>query len=124
MTFAEEEAELRSVLAAAWKRLPETAKGPTQFLGRQYAGCGATIGAMQKCDFACTGCYLNKDANRIRPRQTDEIKGQLDQIREWLGPNGNVQITDGEVSLRDEIRQGINKEGFHSHCICQSKCYV
>jgi len=102
MTFAEEETELRSALAAARERLPEIAKGPTQFLGRQYAGCGATIGAMPRCDFACTGCYLNKEANRIRPRPVADIKSQLDQIREWLGPNGNVQITDGEVSLRDE----------------------
>ncbi len=102
MTLEEEEREIGSVLDAAWKRLPDLARGPTQFLGRQYAGCGATIGAMPKCDFACTGCYLNKEANRVRPRSVPEIKQQLDQIRAWLGPGGNVQITDGEVSLRDE----------------------
>ncbi len=102
MTFAQEAAEVRAALAAAWQRVPESFRGPTQFMGRQYAGCGATIGAMPKCDFSCTGCYLNADANRARPAPLSEIKEQLQQIRAWLGPCGNVQLTDGEVSLRDE----------------------
>jgi hypothetical protein len=102
MTLAEEEAEVRATLAGAWERLPEAFRGPTQFLGRHYAGCGATIGAMPKCDFSCAGCYLSADANRARPKPVPEIKQQLQQIRAWLGPAGNVQITDGEVSLRDE----------------------
>ena len=102
MSLAQEEAEVRAALAAAWQRLPEQFRGPTQFLGRQYAGCGATIGAMPKCDFACAGCYLNTDANLARPKPLSEIKQQLQQIRAWLGPAGNVQITDGEVSLREE----------------------
>jgi hypothetical protein len=102
MTLAEEAAEVRVTLAAAWQRVPESFRGPTQFMGRQYAGCGATIGAMPKCDFSCTGCYLNADANRARPAQLSEIKKQLQQIRAWLGPCGNVQLTDGEVSLREE----------------------
>jgi hypothetical protein len=100
--FQSEAAEQRSALAAASKRLPPLARGPTQFLGRQYAGCGAVIGAMPKCDFACSGCYLNSQANQATARSVDEIKRQLDQIRNWLGPAGNVQITDGEVSLREE----------------------
>jgi hypothetical protein len=102
MTLAQEAAEVRTALAAAWQRVPESFRGPTQFMGRQYAGCGATIGAMPKCDFACTGCYLNADANRARPAPLSEIKEQLQQIRTWLGPCGNVQLTDGEVSLRKE----------------------
>jgi Radical SAM superfamily len=102
MTLAQEAAEVRAVLAAAWERVPAQLRGPTQFMGRQYAGCGATIGAMPKCDFHCTGCYLNADANRARPAQLSEIKEQLQQIRAWLGPCGNVQLTDGEISLRDE----------------------
>ena len=95
-------ATARTALAAAWRRLPEALRGPTQFLGRQYAGCGATIGAMPKCDFACTGCYLGEDANRAKPSSLTEIQRQLRVLREWLGPAGNVQITDGEVSLRAE----------------------
>jgi hypothetical protein len=102
MTLGQEAAEVRAALAAAWERVPAPFRGATQFMGRQYAGCGATIGAMPKCDFHCTGCYLNADANRARPAQLSEIKEQLQQIRAWLGPCGNVQLTDGEISLRDE----------------------
>ncbi len=96
-------AETRSVLAAAWARLPEPLRTPTQYLGRHYAGCGATIGAMPKCDFACAGCYLGEDANRTHPRPLAEIRTQLRELRAWLGPAGNVQLTDGEVSLRREV---------------------
>lgn len=102
MTLAEEEKESRAALSAVWASLPRPLRGPTQFLGRQYAGCGATIGLMPKCDFACSGCYLNDEANHARPKPLAEIKRQLAQIRQWLGPAGNVQITDGEVSLRPE----------------------
>ncbi len=102
MTFARQIADARSALAAAWARLPEALRGPTQFLGRHLAGCGATIGAMPRCDFACAGCYLGADANKARPRALEEIRAQLHELRAWLGPAGNVQITDGEVSLRDE----------------------
>jgi Radical SAM superfamily len=102
MTLAQEAAEVRAVLAAAWQRVPESFRGPTQFMGRQYVGCGATIGVMPRCDFSCKGCYLNADANRARSAPLSEIKEQLQQIRAWLGPCGNVQLTDGEVSLRSE----------------------
>ena len=95
-------AESRTVLAAAWARLPSSLRVPTQFLGRHYAGCGATIGAMPKCDFACTGCYLGEDANRAKPLPLDAVFAQLRDLRRWLGPAGNVQITDGEVTLRPE----------------------
>jgi hypothetical protein len=104
MTLAQEAAEVRAALAAARERVPESFRGPTQFMGRQYVGCGATIGLMPKCDFSCTGCYLNADANRARPAPLSEIKEQLRQIRAWLGPCGNVQLTDGEVSLREEAQ--------------------
>jgi MoaA/NifB/PqqE/SkfB family radical SAM enzyme len=94
--------ETRAALAAAWAALPTRLRGPTQFLGRQYAGCGATIGVLPRCDFACRGCYLGADANRLPPRPLAEVKAQLDAIRTWLGPAGNVQLTDGEVTLRAE----------------------
>jgi hypothetical protein len=102
MTLAQQAAEVRAALTAARERVPESLRGPTQFMGRQYVGCGATIGLMPKCDFSCTGCYLNADANLARPAPLSEIKEQLRQIRAWLGPCGNVQLTDGEVSLREE----------------------
>jgi len=102
MRFGEEAAERRTALAAAWETLPVALRLPTQFLGRQYAGCGATIGAMPRCDFTCRGCYLGSDANRMRPRPLVELRAQLDALRTWLGPAGNLQLTDGEITLRPE----------------------
>jgi MoaA/NifB/PqqE/SkfB family radical SAM enzyme len=93
-------AEMRAVLARAWADLPEALRLPTQFLGRQYAGCGATIGVMPRCDFTCSGCYLGKDANRAKALPLEALKEQVRRIRAWLGPAGNLQITDGEVTLR------------------------
>jgi hypothetical protein len=81
--------------------VPEIHRTTHQFLGRQYAGCGATIGALPRCDFACRGCYLGEGANRIRPAPLDEICRQLDALRGWLGHGGNVQLTDGEITLRE-----------------------
>lgn len=94
--------ETRRLLAAAWMRVPGPLRSPRQFLGRQYAGCGATIGAMPRCDFACRGCYLGEDANRVPPASVGEVKRQLAHLRAWVGEGGNVQLTDGEVTLRPE----------------------
>jgi hypothetical protein len=94
--------ETRRALAAAWARVPVRLRTARQFLGRQYAGCGATIGAMPRCDFACRGCYLGATANRVPAASLDEVKQQLARIRAWLGEGGNVQLTDGELTLRPE----------------------
>jgi Radical SAM superfamily len=94
--------ETRRLLAVAWQQLPQRFRTGNQFLGRQYAGCGATIGAMPRCDFACRGCYLGAAANRTPAQPVDEIKAQLRRLRAWLGEGGNVQLTDGEVTLRPE----------------------
>jgi hypothetical protein len=98
-------AETRTLLHDAWRRVPLAYQTPNQFLGRQYAGCGATIGAMPRCDFACRGCYLGADANRAAPEPIAEIQRQLLRIRAWLGHGGNLQLTDGELTLRpaDEL---------------------
>jgi hypothetical protein len=101
-SFAREAEEARAVLAAARAGLPEALRGPTQFRGRQYVGCGATIGAMPRCDFTCAGCYLGEGANRMRPRPLAELKAQIRDLRAWLGPAGNLQLTDGEITLRSE----------------------
>ncbi len=93
--------EARRVLAEAWARIPPALRGPRQVLGRQYAGCGALIGTLPRCDFACRGCYLGTEANRTPAAPLEEIGRQLRRVREWTGPGGNVQITDGEVTLRD-----------------------
>ena len=70
-------------------------------VGRQWEGCAATIGAMPRCAFDCTSCYLPRDANRAKPLPLEALFAQLERIRRHFGPWGNVQITDGEVTLRD-----------------------
>jgi hypothetical protein len=99
---AHEAAETEAVLAQAWASLPEVLRTPTQFLGRHYAGCGGTIGVMPRCDFTCQSCYLGADANHFRARSLEDVKAQMRTIRRWLGPAGNLQLTDGEVTLRAE----------------------
>lgn len=94
--------ETRAALAAAWAELPPALRLPTQFLGRHYAGCGATIGAMPRCDFSCRACYLGPDANSARPLALSEVKAQMRALRAWLGPGGNLQLTDGEITLRKD----------------------
>ena len=77
--------ETKRLLRAAWDRLPARFQTLNQFLGRQYAGCGATIGAMPRCVFACRGCYLGAEANSIPAQPLEAIKQQLRQMRAWLG---------------------------------------
>jgi MoaA/NifB/PqqE/SkfB family radical SAM enzyme len=57
---------------------------------------------MPRCDFGCGGCYLGRGANAVAPRPVEEIQAQMRAIRSWLGPGGNLQLTDGEVTLRAE----------------------
>jgi len=95
-------AEKRRLLAERWRDLDERWRSRTQGLGQQATGCGATIGALPACDFDCEGCYLGSDANGVERLPLPEILAQLDRMREYLGPKGNVQITDGEVTLLPE----------------------
>lgn len=92
--------EKRSLLAERWARLDPTLRLPGQGLGQKATGCGATVGIQPRCDFACTGCYLGHEANQIPALPTAAVLRQLDELRRWLGPKSNVQITDGEVTLR------------------------
>ncbi|HXO21923.1 MAG TPA: radical SAM protein [Thermoanaerobaculia bacterium] len=93
-------AEKRRILAERWAELDPGLRFPGQGLGRQATGCGATAGVEPRCDFACTGCYLGSEANRTPSLPTAAILAQLDLLRRHLGPKSNVQITDGEVTLR------------------------
>lgn len=102
MSDGSQAAEARARLDAAWAALPPALRLPTQFLGRQYVGCGATIGVMPRCDFTCRGCYLGTDANRAQPLPLGDVYAQMRALRAWLGPAGNLQLTDGEVTLRAE----------------------
>jgi hypothetical protein len=82
-----------------WNALPPEVQGPDQALGRASSGCAATYGVLERCNFACTACYLAPDANATPPLPLPEVFAQLEAIREHLGPWGNVQITAGEVTL-------------------------
>lgn len=93
-------AEKRALLAERWSRLDDAIKLPGQGLGQKATGCGATIGIQPKCDFSCTGCYLGSDANHIPALPVEAILEQLRLLRRYLGPKSNVQVTDGEVTLR------------------------
>lgn len=93
--------EKRALLEERWGALDPSFRVGTQALGRKGTGCGATIGIEPRCDFSCTGCYLGADANRSAPLPLASVRQQLVALREWLGPKSNVQITDGEVTLRD-----------------------
>src|SRR5436853_6747456 len=95
----------RRILAERWAGLAPALRLPGQGLGQKATGCGATIGIQPRCDFACTGCYLGAEANHIPALPTAAVLRQLDEMRRWLGPKSNVQITDGEVTLRptDEL---------------------
>lgn len=94
--------ESRRLLERAFEAIPETWRADPQHLGRQYAGCGATLGAMPRCDFACRGCYLGKSANRTPALPLSAVKEQILTLRSWLGPGGNLQLTDGELTLLED----------------------
>ena len=91
--------EKKRLMRDRWESLDPRWRFPIQGFGQKATGCGATIGVHPRCDFDCTGCYLGSEANRIKPVGRDEAFRQLDALRAWLGPKGNVQITDGEVTL-------------------------
>lgn len=92
--------EKRALLAERWAGLDPALRLPGQGLGQKATGCGATIGIQPRCDFACTGCYLGHEANEVPALPMAAVLRQLDALRRWLGPKSNVQITDGEVTLR------------------------
>ncbi|HTG35707.1 MAG TPA: radical SAM protein [Thermoanaerobaculia bacterium] len=93
-------AEKRAILEERWAGLDPALRLPGQGLGQKATGCGATIGIQPRCDFACTGCYLGREANEVPAMSTAAVLRQLDELRRWLGPKSNVQVTDGEVTLR------------------------
>ncbi len=92
--------EVRALHRRAWAGLPARWRTPQQMYGRHGLGCGATLGAMPRCDFACTGCYLGEGANRVPAASLAELRAQMRLLRERLGRGGNLQLTDGEITLR------------------------
>src|SRR3982750_1153002 len=92
--------EKRALMAARWAGLDPALRLAGQGLGQQATGGGAPIGVQPPRAFACTGCYLGHEANRVPALPVEAVLRQLDELRRWLGPKSNVQITDGEVTLR------------------------
>lgn len=94
--------ENRQNLVRVRERVPEKFRLPQQMYGVHGEGCAATIGLMPRCDFACRGCYLGEDANQIPAQGLDAIKAQMRVLRQQVGRWGNLQLTDGEITLRPE----------------------
>lgn len=86
-------------LRSRWSELPELLRTPHQTIGRTFVACGATHGVHEACNFGCTACYLGQRANQQKPKAFEEVRQQLEAMRAYLGPGGNVQITSGEVTL-------------------------
>ncbi len=91
--------ERRGLLRAKWDSLPQAARTPTQLAGRGGVSCGATHGVLERCNFACTSCYLTEVANKTPPLPFEQVAAQLDHLRAELGPGGKAQLTAGEVTL-------------------------
>jgi molybdenum cofactor biosynthesis enzyme MoaA len=91
--------ESRRVSTGRFEGLPDSLKTPEQIIGFGHHSCGATHGVLERCDFACTSCYLGEEANAAEPLPREDVFQQLDQLREFLGPQGKAQITAGEVTL-------------------------
>ncbi len=80
--------------------LPESVRSlPQQTLTASHHSCGATHSLMERCNFACTSCYLSTEANAAAPLPWPQVKAQLDQLRAFLGEEGKAQLTSGEVTL-------------------------
>ena len=89
-----------------WETLPEHLQLPQQLAGVGAVACGATHSIMEKCNFACTSCYLSDVANYTKPLPFEQVQEQLEALRDHLGPGGKCQITSGEVTLLDPHELG------------------
>jgi molybdenum cofactor biosynthesis enzyme MoaA len=98
--------ERRELCRRRWETLPDELRTPQQAAGRAHVACGATHGVMERCDFACTACYLTPIANRTPKLPFVHVREQLDALRRSLGPMGKVQITSGEVTLLEPDELG------------------
>lgn len=81
------------------EELPDHLKGPQQAMGVSHHACGATHSLLERCNFACTSCYLSRHANATKALPPEEVRQQLDELRAFLGPQGKAQLTAGEVTL-------------------------
>ena len=98
--------ERRELCRRRWDSLSDELRTPQQAAGRVHVACGATHGVLERCNFACTSCYLTSIANRVPKLPFAEVRAQLDTLRRNLGPMGKVQITAGEVTLLEPRELG------------------
>ena len=84
------------LLKERWNALPESAKTPTQVIGKHWVHCGYTLGPAY-CSFGCSHCYLPKKSNRVPLVSLNDMKEQLKAQRELMGAGSNIQITGGDV---------------------------
>jgi hypothetical protein len=98
--------ERRELCRRRWATLPSGLRTAQQAAGRAHVACGATQGVLERCDFACTACYLTTVANRTPRLPFSRVREQLDTLRHSLGPMGKVQITSGEVTLLEPHELG------------------
>lgn len=97
-------AESRAALDRRWSELPESARTPSQVLGRQAVGCEGTHGVFPRCNLTCTPCYHSADANKVRvdaEHTLTQVRAQMEFLRTVRGPRAHAQLIGGEVSLLD-----------------------
>ena len=68
--------EERTAAVRARATLPESVRTADQTIGRSSAGCAATYGIMERCDFGCTACYLAEGSNAAEPQHLADAVAQ------------------------------------------------
>lgn len=101
--------EARRLLTDNWSSLSSEMQVPQQMFGRQGNGCGATIGAMSRCDFACRGCYLNAESNRVSAESVEAIKEQM-RLR-WRAATTEVALNPLRAEFAAMIRDAQRTTG-------------
>ena len=102
--LADEAREIRAVLRA---RRGRTCR-PVRCARRRSSSAGSTPAAAPR-SASCRAATSRAAAATSAPTPTAcgrvpvaEVKAQMRPLRAWLGPAGNLQLTDGEVTLRPE----------------------
>jgi len=111
-------AESREVLQRRWSELPDSARTPSQVLGRQAVGCEGTHGVFPRCNLTCTPCYHSADANKVRVdalHTLTEVRAQMAFLRSARGPRAHAQLIGGEVSLLDPQTHAATLEVMREH---------
>ena len=103
---------------------PALASQADRLAGRQLVGrCGAmgcvSLEITQRCNLDCTLCYLSESAEALRDVPLQEPFRRIDDIALQYGPDTDVQISDGDPTLRDknelsEIVRQVRARGMRS----------